>query len=78
MIEDMTETTDPALESVLLDQKYVNQLGHVMIKIGDATIRYDEKFNLYMITKKPNPNYLPEMFIRTTVINFTVTQEGLE
>jgi dynein heavy chain len=31
-----------------------------------------------MTTKMPNPHYLPEMFIRVNVINFTVTQEGLE
>ena len=31
-----------------------------------------------MTTKKPNPNYLPEIFIKVTVINFTATFEGLE
>lgn len=31
-----------------------------------------------MTTKMTNPHYLPEMFIRVTVINFTVTLEGLE
>jgi len=28
--------------------------------------------------KKPNPQYLPEIFIKVTVINFTATFEGLE
>jgi dynein heavy chain len=31
-----------------------------------------------MTTKKGNPNYLPEVFIKTNVINFTVTMDGLE
>ena len=41
-------------------------------------IDYDPKFKLYMTTKNPNPHYLPEVFIRVAVINFTVTMEGLE
>jgi dynein heavy chain len=43
------------------------------MQFGDALIDYDSKFRLYMTTKMPNPHYLPEMFIRVTVINFTVT-----
>ena len=39
---------------------------------------YHKEFRLYMTTKKPNPNYLPEIFIKVTVINFTATFEGLE
>lgn len=31
-----------------------------------------------MTTKMPNPNYLPEIFIKVSIINFTVTFEGLE
>jgi len=41
-------------------------------------IDYDNRFRLYMTTKMSNPHYLPEIFIRVTVINFTVTLEGLE
>jgi dynein heavy chain len=48
-----------------------------MIKLGDNTITYDLNFMMYMVTKMPNPHYLPESFIRVSVINFTVTQEGL-
>lgn len=31
-----------------------------------------------MTTKIQNPNFLPDIFIRTCVINFTVTHKGLE
>ena len=31
-----------------------------------------------MTTKRPNPHYLPEVCIKVTIINFTVTMEGLE
>ena len=31
-----------------------------------------------MFTKAANPNFLPEIFIRVNIINFTVTFEGLK
>ena len=31
-----------------------------------------------MTTKIANPNYLPEIFIKVTVINFSITFEGLK
>ena len=49
-----------------------------MIKFGDQEIDYDRNFRLFMTSKIPNPRYLPEIFIKVTVINFTVTFEGLE
>ena len=52
--------------------------GRVLIKFGDAEIDYDKNFKLFITTKIPNPNYLPEIFIKVTVVNFTVTFEGLE
>lgn len=30
-----------------------------------------------MMTKKPNPKYLAEIYIKVNVINFTATFEGL-
>lgn len=79
MIEDMGENTDPILEPILLDQKYKSggAAGRYLIKLGENTINYDKNFMLFMATKMPNPHYLPEAFIRVSVINFTVTQEGL-
>jgi len=31
-----------------------------------------------MTSKMPNPHYIPEICIKTTVINFTVSAIGLE
>ena len=35
-------------------------------------------FKLYAQTKMPNPHYIPEVQAQTTLINFTVTEKGLE
>jgi len=35
-------------------------------------------FKLYICTKVSNPNYLPETFIKATIVNFLVTFDGLE
>jgi len=39
---------------------------------------FGDGFKLYMTTKEPNPHYPPEVCIKVTLINFTVTMQGLE
>ena len=39
---------------------------------------YDPNFKFYITTKLSNPHYLPEVCIKVTIINFTVTMKGLE
>ena len=76
MIEDMQENIDPLFEPIV-NNEIVNNNGRKQIKIGDKMIDYDPKFKIYFITSLANPHFLPEIFIRVTVINFTVTEMGL-
>jgi len=48
------------------------------IVIGDNVIEYNMKFRLYITSKLRNPHYSPEIFNKVTVINFSLTVEGLE
>lgn len=77
LLEDIGEQIEPALEPVLLKSIF-KVGGRQLIRIGDADVDYDSNFRLYMTTKLPNPHYLPEVCIKVTIINFTVTLEGLE
>jgi dynein heavy chain len=77
LLEEVGETLDPSLEPVLLKQTF-KQGGRLLIRLGDSDVDYDKNFRFYMTTKMTNPHYLPEICIKVTVINFTVTQQGLE
>lgn len=48
------------------------------MKIGDREIDFHPSFRLILHTKLANPHYRPEIQAQTTLINFTVTQDGLE
>uniref|UniRef100_A0A667W9Y7 Dynein axonemal heavy chain 6 n=1 Tax=Myripristis murdjan TaxID=586833 RepID=A0A667W9Y7_9TELE len=77
LLEELKETLDPALEPILLKQTFVAG-GRTLIRLGDSDIDYDKNFRFYMTTKMANPHYLPEVCIKVTIINFTVTKLGLE
>ncbi|XP_033099985.1 dynein heavy chain 6, axonemal-like [Anneissia japonica] len=77
LLEELGESLDPALEPILLKQTFM-QGGRLLIRLGDSDIDYDKNFRFYMTTKMANPHYLPEVCIKVTIINFTVTKSGLE
>lgn len=77
LLEDLGEQIDPALEPILLKQTYLSG-GRLLIRLGDSDVEYDSNFRFYMTTKLSNPHYLPEVCIKVTVINFSVTKSGLE
>ena len=77
LCEDLGEDVDPALEPVLL-KAVVKQGGRSILRLGETDVDYDENFRFYMTSKLPNPHYMPELCIKVTLINFTVTMSGLE
>jgi dynein heavy chain len=78
LVEDIGELLDPGIDPVLLKQVFKAGSGIKQIRIGDSNLDYDDNFKFFMTTKMPNPHYLPGVCIKVTLINFTVTFEGLE
>ncbi|CBJ31040.1 dynein heavy chain [Ectocarpus siliculosus] len=77
LLENIGEELDAALEPILLQQKF-KQGGQDMIRLGDNTVPYNDQFRLLMITKLPNPEYAPEVQVKVSLLNFTITIKGLE
>lgn len=77
LLEDISETVDPSIRPVLQRETYVFE-GRTYLKLGDVVIDYNDNFKLYMTTKLSNPHYLPEICINVTLVNFLVTESGLE
>ena len=77
LLEDMSEEIDPNIEQIVSKAIY-REDGIDKINLGSRPVDYDANFKLYLTTKLANPHYLPEVSIKLTVINFTVTFDGLD
>jgi len=77
VIENIQVTIDAVLAPVIGRQ--VTRRGRtVFVKLGDKEVDYHPDFKLYLQTKLSNPHYPPEIQAETTLINFMVTEDGLE
>merc|ERR1719281_1948600 len=77
LIENLAEETDPAIEPVLLRQTF-KKGNTLMVKLGEAIIEYQKDFKFYLTTKLRNPHYTPEVAVKVTLLNFMITQVGLQ
>uniref|UniRef100_A0A6I8PET2 Dynein axonemal heavy chain 11 n=2 Tax=Ornithorhynchus anatinus TaxID=9258 RepID=A0A6I8PET2_ORNAN len=75
LIENLDETIDPVLDP-LLGRNTIRR--GKFIKIGDRECKFHKNFRLILHTKLANPHYQPEVQAQTTLLNFTVTGDGLE
>ena len=78
LIENVGEYIDPVLDPVLKKSFHFAQNGAKMIKLGDSEIEWDDNFRLYLTTKLPNPHYDSDATGKLSIINYSVTQVGLQ
>lgn len=75
LFEAIDEELDPMIDPVL-EKNIINKAGVDYLKIGEE-VEYNHNFRLYLTTKISNPNYPPEVFGKSMIINFNVTIQGL-
>ena len=79
LVEDAGDTLDPIIDPVINRKKIQHEsMIKQRVKIDKEEVEVNPNFRLYITTKVSNPNFLPNIFIATNVINFTVTLKGLE
>uniref|UniRef100_A0A7S1PHU2 AAA+ ATPase domain-containing protein n=1 Tax=Percolomonas cosmopolitus TaxID=63605 RepID=A0A7S1PHU2_9EUKA len=78
IIENIDEDLDPILDPIL--EKNIVKIGSIsqIMMSGNESKDYDTNFKLYLTTNLPNPHFSPELYAKTTIIDFTVTMKGLE
>jgi len=77
LIEDVEESLDPTLDNIL-EKNWIKSGRGFKVIFGDKELDIAEGFTIYITTKLPNPTYTPEIYAKTSIIDFTVTQKGLE
>ena len=77
LIENMDEQIDAVLSPVI-GRNTIRRGKTRYLQLGDKEIILSNDFKLFMHTKLSNPHYPPEIQAEATLINFTVTENGLE
>jgi dynein heavy chain len=77
MIENLSDKIDAVLDP-LLSKNYTKKGKAQFVKLGNEDVEVHAQFKLYLQTKMQNPHYIPEVAAQCTIINFIVTEAGLE
>jgi len=77
LIENLPEDIDAVLDPVIGKQT-IKRGRATLIKVGEKEVEYDPNFRLFLQTKLSNPHYKPEINAQATIVNFCVTEKGLE
>lgn len=77
LVEGIVKDVDPMFDPVF-EQNFILKGRTRYILLGDKMVAQDKDFQLFMLTKLTNPLFSPELSAKTTIIDFSVTQKGLE
>ncbi|XP_038617180.1 dynein heavy chain 14, axonemal [Tachyglossus aculeatus] len=77
LLQNLPETLDPNLKAILEMDVYQGR-GQAFIRLSDSEVEYNPNFRLYLTTEIANPHFLPSVYNLVTMINFTVTFQGLQ
>jgi dynein heavy chain len=77
IIQGIENEVDPIIDPVLEKQIIKKGKGY-LIDVAGQQMDYNGNFTLFMTCRLPNPSFSPELSAKTTIIDFTVTQKGLE
>ncbi|KAJ8664279.1 hypothetical protein QAD02_005941 [Eretmocerus hayati] len=77
LLENILEEIDAILEPVLLKNLFL-QRGVLCIKFAENVLEYNHDFRFYITTRLRNPHYLPELAVKVSLLNFTITPQGLQ
>jgi dynein heavy chain len=77
MIESLGQEIDAVLDP-LLSRQFIRRGKALFVKLGAEEVEVESSFKLYLQTKLINPHYKPETAAQCTIVNFIVTESGLE
>jgi dynein heavy chain len=77
LIENMGETIEAVLGDVV-GRRLFKKGRNMFVQLGDKEVQFNPNFKLFLHTKLSNPDFPPEIQAETTLINFSVTEVGLE
>jgi len=79
LLEDVSETVEPSLVSLLAcNTTTIPGASGRFLRVGEAVIPYHPNFRFFITTALANPHFSPEVCSNATVLDFTLTQSGLE
>lgn len=77
LFQDVDDYIDPVIDNVLeRNVKVVS--GQTIVLLGDKEVDVDQNFRMYLTTKLVNPSFDPAVYAKALVINYAVTETGLE
>jgi len=83
LLENVKDSIEAILDN-LVARAYVRKGTKVQVYLGDRAVDVpllpdgEPQVKVYMQSRLPNPHYIPEVQAQTTLVNFTVTEKGLE